>query len=221
VALADLIAFDAAHGDVVCGADETGRACFAGPLVAAAVRLRPAGLDAQSLAALERLDDSKKLSATVRAGLYPVVLGAAESVAICLRSARAIDERSLDVCNVEANRCALARVAAPGAALLADGCRRRGYALEPIAGRDVVHVVGGDRFSAAIAAASIIAKVTRDRLMGRLAVCHPGYGFERHAGYGTKDHERAIARLGLCDQHRRSIKRLAKLAAAGESEGER
>ena len=107
------------------------------------------------------------------------------------------------------------------AALLADGCRRRGYALEPIAGRDVVHVVGGDRFSAAIAAASIVAKVTRDRLMGRLAVCHPGYGFESHAGYGTKDHERAIARLGLCDQHRRSIKKLAQLAAAGESDGER
>jgi ribonuclease HII len=221
VALADLIAFDATHGDVVCGADEAGRACYAGPLVAAAVRLRPAGLDAQSLAALERLDDSKKLSATARAELYPVVLGAAQSVAICLRSAKAIDERGLDGCNLEANRCALARVAAPGAALLADGCRRRGYALEPIAGSDVVHVVGGDRFSAAIAAASIIAKVTRDRLMGRLAVCHPGYGCERHAGYGTKDHERAIARLGLCDQHRRSIKKLAELAAAGKSDGER
>ena len=219
--LTDLIAFDAAHGDVVCGTDETGRACYAGPLVAAAVRLRPAGLGAQSLAALERLNDSKKLSATVRAELYPVVLGAAESVAICLRSARAIDERSLDVCNQEANRCALTRVATPGAALLADGCSRRGYALEPIAGSDVVHVVGGDRASAAIAAASIVAKVTRDRLMGRLAVCHPGYGFERHAGYGTKDHERAIARLGLCDQHRGSIKKLAQLAAAGDSASER
>jgi ribonuclease HII len=221
VALADLIAFDAAHGDVVCGADEAGRACFAGPLVAAAVRLRPAGLGPQSLAALARLNDSKKLPARVRAELYPVVMGAAESVAICLRSARAIDERGLHVCNLEANRCALARVPAParwapGAALLADG-----YALAPIAGRDVVHVKGGDRFSAAIAAASIVAKVTRDRLMGRLAVCHPGYGFERHFGYGTKDHERAIARLGLCDQHHRSIKRLAELAAAGESDGER
>lgn len=216
MALADLIAFDAAHGDVVCGADEAGRACFAGPLVAAAVRLRPAGLGPQSLAALARLNDSKKLPARVRAELYPVVMGAAESVAICLRSARAIDERRLHVCNLEANRCALARVAAPGAALLADG-----YALAPIAGRDVVHVKGGDRFSAAIAAASIVAKVTRDRLMGRLAVCHPGYGFERHFGYGTKDHERAIARLGLCDQHHRSIKRLAELAAAGESDGER
>src|SRR5438874_1305396 len=83
---------------------------------------------------------------------------------------------------------------------------------------DVVHVVGGDRLSAAIAAASVVAKVTRDRLMERMAVCHPGYGFERHAGYGTRDHERAIARLGLCDQHRRSIKKLAGLAAAGESD---
>lgn len=208
MAPADLIAFDAAHGDVVCGADEAGRACFAGPLVAAALRLRPAGLDAQSLAALARLNDSKKLSATARAELYPVVLGAAQSVAICLRYARTIDERGLHVCNLEANRCALARVAVPRAALLADG-----FALAPIAGCDVVHVVGGDHFSAAIAAASIIAKVTRDRLMGRLAVCHPGYGFERHAGYGTKDHERAITNLGLCDQHRRSIKRPAELAA--------
>jgi len=201
---------------VVCGADEAGRACFAGPLVAAAVRLRPAGLGARSLAALARLDDSKKLSERVRAELYPVVLGAAESVAICLRSARAIDERRLQVCNLEANRCALARVAAPGAALLSDY-----YALAPIAGRDVVDVEGGDRFSAAIAAASIVAKVTRDRLMARLAVCHPGYGFEHNRGYYTPDHELAIARLGLCDQHRRSIKRVTERAAAGESEGAR
>jgi ribonuclease HII len=214
MALADLIAFDAAHGDVVCGADEAGLGSYAGPLVVAAVRLRPAVLNAQTLTALARLNDSKKLSAKARAELYPVVLSAAQSVAICLRSARAIDERGVHVCNLEANQCALARVAAPGAALLADGRRRRGYALEPIAGRDVVHVVGGDRASAAIAAASIIAKVTRDRLMGRLAVGHPGYGFGTHAGYGTKDHERAIARLGLCDQHRRSIKKLARLAAA-------
>ena len=202
VALADLIAFDAAHGDVVCGADEAGRGCYAGPLVVAAVRLRPAGPGVEAMVALARVNDSKKLSPSVLAALYPVVLGAAESVAICLRSARAIDERGLDVCNLEANQCALALVTAPGAAQLADGRRRRGYALEPIAGRGVVHVARGDGASAAIAAASIIAKVTRDRLMERLAVCHPGYGFERHAGYGSEYHERAIVRLGACQRSR-------------------
>ena len=135
----------------------TGPKCYAGPLVAAAVRLRPAGLNAETLAALARSNDSKKLSAKARRALA-VVLSAAQSVAICLRSARAIDERTLDVCKLEANQCALALVAAPGAALLADGRRRRGYELEPIE-------------------------------------------FERHAGYGTKYHEGAIARLDLCDQH--------------------
>ena len=206
--LRQLADYDRAHGAVVCGCDEAGRGCYAGPLVAAAVRLDYRRLSDHHWAALAALDDSKKLTRAVRERLYPAVLAAASAVAVTSRSAASIDRRGLHRMNLDANRAALAAVATPGAALLADG-----FQLAPIGDRPVSRVVGGDRTSAAIAAASIVAKVTRDRLMGRLAVAHPGYGFERHAGYGTKAHRDAIGRLGLTAQHRRSFRGLVELAA--------
>jgi len=199
-----LFAFDRALGvRYVAGADEAGRGCLAGPLVAAAVRfdyqqLRPA--DCRALAAL---NDSKQQTAERRAELYPVILRLAAGVAVVSRCARGIDGRGLHVTNLAALRDALSRVACPGCLCLTDGF--------PIA--DVGHrqraVVGGDARSAAIAAASVIAKVTRDRYMERADAVHPGWEFASHVGYATPEHRAAIERLGVSPLHRLSFQSAA------------
>jgi ribonuclease HII len=183
----------------VCGADESGRACMAGPLVAAAVRFDCGRLDAAAIARLAGLNDSKKLSPRRRAALLPVVFDVSDIVAVVVIPAAQIDGDGLHVSNMRALGCALEAVAVAGSANLVDG-----FALKGV-GVPYEWIVRGDATSAAIAAASIVAKETRDRLMRRMDVDYPGYGFAAHKGYITRAHEAAVLELGFSPVHRRSF----------------
>ncbi len=200
-------AFDiaaAGAGDAaVAGADEAGRGCLAGPLVASAVCLDYAALGAAGFEALAALDDSKRLSASRRASLYTEILARARQVVVVACSAGTIDRDGLHNCNLGALAAAVERLDPPPRVTLVDG-----FAL-PGCGRAHRAVVGGDHRSAAIAAASIIAKVTRDRLMHTLHDRFPEYGFDRHVGYATAAHRDAIAAHGVCELHRMSFNSVA------------
>ncbi len=187
----------------VAGADEAGRGCLAGPLVAAAVLLDYEKLGLREVRALSALNDSKQQTAAAREALYPVVLRTAERVAVVSRCARGIDERGLHVTNLTALRDALARVAVDGCICLSDGFP------VPATGHRQQAVVSGDARSAAIAAASIVAKVTRDRFMRRADGRHPGWEFATHVGYATPEHRAAIARIGVSPLHRMSFQSTA------------
>lgn len=200
----DLFEYDRAHGRLVAGCDEVGRACFAGPLVAAGVLFDYDRLNEDLLAGL---NDSKKLSPARREALYSRVLGCAARVAVVMRTSRSIDVHGLQSMNLDALHRSLVLVAEPGCVLIADGDR---FMLPPVGAVEPLTLVHGDATSAAVAAASIVAKVTRDRLMSRAAQRWPGYGFERHYGYGTRQHREAIARLGPCPLHRRSCRGVAQ-----------
>jgi len=154
--------------------------------------------------ALAGLHDSKQMAAEKRAELFPAVLRAAERVSVVIRSARGIDDRGLHVTNIEALSSALERLRPGGGAT----CLVDGFALRRCT---VAHraVIEGDGTSAAIAAASVIAKVTRDRYMHRAAAKHPGWGFEEHVGYSTPEHREAIERIGISPLHRRSFQSVA------------
>jgi ribonuclease HII len=187
----------------VAGADEAGRGCLAGPLVAAAVlfdheRLRPA--DIRSLSAL---NDSKRQTHESRAELYPLILRLATKVAVVSRCAPGIDQRGLHKTNLAALRDALRNVACEGCICLSDG-----FAVGDV-GHDQRAVIGGDATSAAIAAASVIAKETRDRYMRRVDRRHPGWEFAQHVGYATLEHREAIERLGVTPLHRMSFQSAA------------
>jgi ribonuclease HII len=153
--------------------------------------------------ALARLDDSKQKSADEREALYPHVIRAAACFSVAVRSVRAIDTRGLHVSNVQALSDCLTAIAPPGALCLVDGFRLPGCELEHTA------VVDGDARSAAIAAASVIAKVTRDRYMHRAATLYPGWNFEGNVGYSTPEHRDAIREKGICRLHRRSFASVA------------
>lgn len=188
----------------VAGADEAGRGALAGPLVAAAVLLEPGALGADEQALLARLNDSKKLSVGVREELALAIGAVALSIAVVAIASTEIDEHGIQVANLGGLSRALDLLAAPaGTALLVDG-----FAL-PMQARAHRPLVKGDATSAAIAAASIIAKTTRDRVMEGLDVASPGYGFAAHAGYGTAVHREAITRLGPCHAHRFSFAPIA------------
>ena len=194
---------DRAGRATVAGADEAGRGCLAGPLVAAAVCFDYAALDDADFAALERLDDSKKVSKLRRAALYEEILRRARQVVIVCCSAGTIDRDGLHRCNLGSLARAVEGIAPQPSVTLIDGfalpgCRRAHRA-----------VVGGDGRSAAIAAASVVAKVTRDRLMLRLHARHPQYGFDRHVGYATTAHREAIVAHGVCELHRLSFASVA------------
>ena len=190
---------DLAGRAAVAGADEAGRGCLAGPLVAAAVAFDYAAMDDGDFAALERLHDSKRIPKARRAALYQEVLRRARQVVVVCCSAGTIDREGLHRCNLASLARAVELIEpAPGLTLI------DGFAL-PGCRRDHCAVVGGDGRSAAIAAASVVAKVTRDRLMHRLHVSHPGYGFDRHVGYATAAHREAIAAHGTCVLHRLSF----------------
>lgn len=177
----------------VAGMDEAGRGPLAGPVVAAAVILDPDAIPAG-------LNDSKKLPADVRASLFEQILASA-IVSVASSSARHIDERDIRKASLDAMRRALLGLAITPAFALADG-------------RDVPEglicpgkaVVRGDARSLSIAAASIVAKVTRDRMMARAALEHPHYGFDVHAGYGTVRHRQAIESHGPCRLHRMTFR---------------
>ena len=183
-------------GGRVAGVDEAGRGPWAGPVVAAAVAFGPAGPPRHLCATIT---DSKLLTAERRTALQPAILASADA-AVGIASVAEIDSMNILQATLLAMRRAVARLAHMPDLVLVDGNRAPGL---PCAVRTVV---GGDRRSLSIAAASIVAKVTRDRLMARLAADHPGYGWERNAGYGTAEHRAALARLGPCVHHRRSFR---------------
>ncbi len=187
----------------VAGADEAGRGCLAGPLVAAAVLFDHERLTLSDLRALSALNDSKQHTAEMRELLYPRVLRAATRVAVTSRCVRGIDERGLHKTNLAALSDTLRRVGIPGCLCLSDGFP------VPATGFDQRPVVGGDATSAAIAAASVIAKVTRDRFMQRMEERYPGWDFATHVGYSTPEHRAAIEKLGVSPLHRLSFQSMA------------
>jgi ribonuclease HII len=187
----------------VAGADEAGRGCLAGPLVAAAVLFDQDRIGAAELRALAGLNDSKQQTSAARAELYPLILRLAARVVVVSRCAPGIDARGLHVTNLAALRDALDRVACPGCLCLSDG-----FAVKAL-DHDQRHVIGGDGKSAAIAAASVIAKETRDRYMRRADLAHPGWEFAQHVGYSTPEHRDAIERLGVSPLHRLSFQSAA------------
>jgi len=187
----------------VAGADEAGRGCLAGPLVAAAVLFDLERLGPGEVRALGALNDSKQHTPEGRAELFPVILRIATKVAIVSRCAPGIDARGLHKTNLAALRDALLKVARDGCICLSDGF--------PVAalGYDQRAVIDGDAKSAAIAAASVIAKETRDRYMRRADSAHPGWEFAQHVGYSTPEHREAIERLGVSPLHRLSFQSMA------------
>lgn len=187
----------------MAGVDEAGRGSLAGPLVAAGVLLDLERIGRGERLALARLDDSKQKSIEEREDLYPHVLRAAACFSVAVRSVRAIDTRGLHVSNVQALSDCLRAIAPPDALCLVDGFRLPGCELEHTA------VVEGDARSAAIAAASVIAKVTRDRYMHRAAELYPGWNFEGNVGYSTPEHRDAIRANGISPLHRRSFASVA------------
>jgi ribonuclease HII len=199
----------------VAGTDEAGRGSLAGPLVAAAVLFDYGRLSLADRRALGGLHDSKQMSPEDREMLYPSVLRAASRVSVAVRCVRGIDGRGLHNTNLEALSTSLERVACDGAVCLVDGFRLPGCGVEHRA------VVDGDATSATIAAASVIAKVSRDRYMHRAESTYPGWGFEENVGYSTPEHREAILENGISALHRRSFQSIAysQLALDGGLEG--
>ncbi len=199
-----LFAFDRRLGfRWVAGADEAGRGCLAGPLVAAAVLFDYEALTSRELRSLSALNDSKQHTVESREDLFPRVLRAAARVMVISRCVRVIDSRGLHKTNLAALRDALAGVARPGCLCLVDGFS------VPDFGHPQRAIVEGDATSAAIAAASIVAKVCRDRYMRRADALHPGWQFAEHVGYSTPEHREAIMRNGVSPLHRMSFQSLA------------
>ncbi len=187
-------------GPKVIGLDEAGRGPWAGPVVAAAVWLNP---DTLPSPLRDGLDDSKKLSAKARENLFEALLALSPEQAAIGRGEAAVEE--IDALNIlQASLLAMQRAAAAlsiaAEAALVDG---RQIPSLPCPARPVVK---GDSRSLSIAAASIVAKVSRDRAMALLAAQHPGYGWERNQGYGTVEHRAGLDRLGVTAAHRRSFR---------------
>jgi len=178
----------------VAGLDEVGRGCLAGPVLAAAVVIPP------YCTLLDGVTDSKKLTARRREALYPLIRAQALSVAIGMASVAEIDQINILQATYLAMRRALKRLPAYDHVLI-DGRRPS----DPCGFGAYTAVIQGDQSSYAIACASIIAKVIRDRLMQRLALRYPGYGWEHNAGYATQAHRDALLRLGITSFHRRSF----------------
>jgi ribonuclease HII len=187
----------------VAGADEAGRGSLAGPLVAAAVLFDYDRLTLADRRSLAGLNDSKQKTEAQREELYPLVLAAAAKVAVTARCVRGIDGRGLHVTNLAALCDTLRKVGRPEGICLVDGFRLPDLELPQQA------VVDGDARSAAIAAASVIAKVTRDRYMRRAAEVFPGWDFETNVGYSTPEHRAAILANGISSLHRRSFQSIA------------
>lgn len=178
--------------ETVCGVDEAGRGPLAGPVCAAAVIL-------PKDSSIDGLDDSKKLTDKKRRALYDVITGQALSYGIAFASEQEIDERNILQATFLAMERAMQKLALRPQLALIDGNRAKDFGL-PV--RTIVH---GDGLSASIAAASVLAKVTRDRLMEQLDAQYPQYGFAVHKGYGTKRHYAALREYGPCPIHRQTF----------------
>ena len=178
--------------ELICGVDEAGRGPLAGPVCAAAVIL-PKGL------VIPGLNDSKKLSDKRRRELFPIIQQEAVSFGIAFASQEEIDEINILQATFLAMRRAMEQLNPQPEFALIDGNRETDF------GVPCKTVIKGDSLSANIAAASVLAKVTRDNWMMEAAEKYPGYGFEIHKGYGTKAHYGALEKLGPCPIHRRTF----------------
>jgi len=198
-----LLQFDRKLGArFVAGTDEAGRGSLAGPLVVAGVLLDYGVLKEHRVRPLAYLNDSKQCSEERRDELFHAVLGCAERVAVRVIPANEIDRNGLHRSNLAGLRAMLEALSPPAEACLVDGFR-----LGPLAPEHSA-IVDGDTKSAAIAAASIVAKVTRDRLMRRLDALYPAYGFAQHVGYITPGHAAVVRERGPCAVHRLSFQAL-------------
>ena len=182
---------------VVCGVDEAGRGPLAGPVCAAAVIL-------PDVISLPGLDDSKKLPARERERLYGIIVKIAVAYGVAYADSSEIDSVNILNATFLAMRRAIDKLAVKPDFVIIDGNRG------PVTGYPSRCIVGGDGKSASIAAASILAKVERDAYMAGLARAYPGYGFEKHKGYGTKLHYEMLAQHGPSDVHRKSFLRKLK-----------
>jgi len=177
---------------VIAGTDEAGRGPLAGPVFAAAVIL-------PRNAVLPGLNDSKKLSPQKREKLYDMIISSAVSYFVASSNVEEIEHINILEASLLAMRRSISGLSLRPDFLLIDGNICRGFDVPAKA------VIGGDGLSASIAAASILAKVSRDRHMLTLAEKYPEYGFEKHKGYGTREHVEAILRAGPCPEHRLSF----------------
>jgi ribonuclease HII len=191
----------------VAGVDEVGRGACAGPLVVAACVLGPNRFE--SLAAL---DDSKKLTEKTREELFPLIRRYAVAYHVVYIPAAEVDRRGVHAANIEGMRRAVAGLPVRPGYVLSDGFRVPGLPIPSLP------VVGGDAAAACIAAASVLAKVSRDRLMVAMESEHPGYGFADHKGYSTPAHGAALAEHGACRQHRQSFINVRRVVRAGGSD---
>ena len=190
------------QGAIIAGIDEAGIGPWAGPVVAAAVSLNPKAVP-------KGLADSKLLTAAKRQALFAEIMACAD-VGVGIADVTRIDRDNVLAANHWAMREAVGKLARRPDLVLIDGVHT------PAVGCPAESLVDGDARVASIAAASIIAKVTRDRLMAEIALQYPGYGFEQHNGYGTAAHRQAIEMLGITACHRRSFKPIqAALRAVG------
>lgn len=187
----------------VAGVDEAGRGACAGPLTVAACILGP-----KPYASLADLDDSKKLSEKRREELYPKIERLALAWSVVFIEAEEIDRIGVHVANIEGMRRAVAGLGVGPGYVLTDGFRVPGLPAPSLP------VIGGDATAACIAAASILAKVARDRVMVEMDGRLPGYGFAVHKGYSTRAHAAALVELGPCEEHRMSY---ANVSAARKS----
>ena len=174
---------------LICGVDEAGRGPLAGPVCAAAVIL-PANIE------ISGLNDSKKLSDKKRRELFPIICEKAVAYGIAFADHTEIDEINILQATYLAMERAIAKLSVKPEFALVDGNRAKDFGLP------LETIVGGDGRSASIAAASVLAKVTRDDYMLKMAESYPGYGFEVHKGYGTRAHYAALQELGHCPIHR-------------------
>lgn len=176
----------------IAGVDEAGRGPWAGPVVAAAVVLDPERIP-------EYIDDSKALDEDARASIYYRIMKVAD-VGVGIAEIDRIDRDNILAATMWAMAEAVKGLKSKPRLVLVDGNKAPRVAMETRT------IIKGDAKCLSIAAASIVAKVTRDRMMIRFAKDYPGYGFERHKGYGTPEHQAAIDKLGVCALHRRSFK---------------
>jgi ribonuclease HII len=194
----------------VAGADEAGRGSLAGPLVVAGVLLDYEALQGPRVRPLGRLNDSKQLTHGEREELFHAVVGSASQISVRFVSAAEIDRSGLHRSNLAGLRAVLSDLHPPAEACLVDGFRLGRLAPPHRA------IVDGDCRSAAIAAASIVAKVVRDRVMRRLDALYPRYGFVSHVGYITPAHSLAVRVFGPSELHRRSFQARCYQGGSGE-----
>lgn len=185
----------------VAGADEAGRGACAGPLVVAAVVLPLERRDE-----IDELADSKLLTVAARERVLERVQRAARAVSVIVVGSAEVDRFGVHKANLEAMRRAVARLDVRPGYVLTDGFPVAGMASPGLG------VWKGDRVSANVAAASVVAKVTRDEMLRRLDEQHPGYGFAEHKGYSTPEHQAALERLGPCPEHRQSYANVSRVA---------